>query len=316
MTSGDDLEPSGGGFHMRILAVRMIRSSNGLGAKFGEDCATAAVVRRRSLPKQRVARVSALDANRTGRVKTLRRRAARAALPVAILAFWFGVLMAIRRYPSEYDWRYMPLSNLLSPRHDPAGHLWACAGIALSGLCGLGWSVTPASLWSRGGAGSRPSGIWMIRLGGLCAPLAAVPPEWLRRIPEGHQLFTLLAFAGSCLGIVYLTFQSIEQIFLTQPPRPVGHHRIFATAIAGIAVVPILLAGIAQLYVFYVLPELGWVKLSWRANGVPVYLSFAFWEWITCFVLSAYTLFLSLAWSRTLVDSRNTMRDQAAPANS
>jgi hypothetical protein len=242
-----------------------------------------------------------VGAKRTSRATTLQRWAVCAALPVAVLAFWFGVLMAMFRYPSEYDWRYMPLSNLLSARRDPAGHLWACAGIAVSGLCGLGWSVTSARFFSHGLGGSRSSGIWMIRLGGLCAPLAAPPPEWLRRVPEGHQLFTLRTFAGWRLGIVYLTFQSIERIFLTETLRPVRQHRVYATAVAGTGALPILGAGLAQLYVFYVLPELGWVKLSWRANGVPVYLSFAFWEWITCFVLSAYTLFLSLAWSRTLI---------------
>ena len=154
----------------------------------------------------------------------------------------------------------------------------------------------------------------MIRLGDFCAPLAAAPPEWLRRIPEGHQLFTLLTFAGwPPRSIVYLTFQSIERIFPTEPLRPVRQHRVYATAVAGTGVFPILGAALAQLYVFYVLPELGWVKLSWRANGVPVYLSFAFWKWITCFVLCAYTLFLSLAWSRTLIGSRNTMRDFKSP---
>jgi hypothetical protein len=59
-------------------------------------------------------------------------------------------------------------------------------------------------------------------------------------------------------------------------------------------VFPIVLAAMAQAYVHYALPELRWVSLSWRARGVPVYLSFAFWEWVTCFVLSAYAAILSL----------------------
>jgi hypothetical protein len=256
-----------------------------------------------------------VDANRTSRIRMLRRRAASAALPVAVLAFWCGGLLAMRRYPTEYDWRYMPLSNLLSPRRDPAGHLWASAGIAVCGLCGLGWSAALARLWNQGTTRSRPSGIRMLQLGSLCMPLAALPPEWLRRIPEGHQLFTLLAFAGGCLGIVYLMFQTIERIFLARPGGPVRRHRIYATTVAGIAVLPILFAALAQAYVFYVLPELGWVKLSWRAEGVQVFLSFAFWEWITCFVLSAYALFLSLAWLGTFTGSRNISRDQTITAN-
>jgi hypothetical protein len=57
----------------------------------------------------------------------------------------------------------------------------------------------------------------------------------------------------------------------------------------------IFLAGLAEACVFYVLPQLHWVNLAWRAQGVPIYLSFAFWEWITCAVLSAYVVLLSLA---------------------
>jgi hypothetical protein len=58
---------------------------------------------------------------------------------------------------------------------------------------------------------------------------------------------------------------------------------------------PILMAGFAQAYVFYVLPEFRWVSPLWLTRGVPMYLSFAFWEWVTCAVLSAYMVVLSLA---------------------
>src|ERR1700678_2646629 len=145
-------------------AAQFVKRSE-FAARALEDCAMTAVVRRRTLSKHRVTRVSAVGANRTSRAKTLQRWAVCAALPVAVLAFWFGVLMAMWRYPSEYDWRYMPLSNLLSPRRDSAGHLWACAGIAVSGLCGLGWSLTSARFFSHGIGGSRSSGNWMFRLG-------------------------------------------------------------------------------------------------------------------------------------------------------
>jgi hypothetical protein len=64
---------------------------------------------------------------------------------------------------------------------------------------------------------------------------------------------------------------------------------------AGLAVLPIFLAGLAEAYVYYVLPQLHWVSLAWRARGVPVYLSFAFWEWITCALLSVYMAVLSVA---------------------
>jgi hypothetical protein len=69
---------------------------------------------------------------------------------------------------------------------------------------------------------------------------------------------------------------------------------LYAAALAAAAISPVLLAGFAQAYVFYALPGFPWVNLSWRAHGVPEYLSFAFWEWITCVVLSGYLVILSV----------------------
>jgi hypothetical protein len=62
--------------------------------------------------------------------------------------------------------------------------------------------------------------------------------------------------------------------------------------VAGFALLPIVLGGIVQAYVSYARPELPWVSLQWRARGLPVALSFAFWEWSSCAVLSAYTALL------------------------
>ncbi|MGO9512903.1 MAG: hypothetical protein ACLP2F_04570 [Steroidobacteraceae bacterium] len=74
-----------------------------------------------------------------------------------------------------------------------------------------------------------------------------------------------------------------------------GDPRIYAGLLAAVALSPILLAGVTQAYVSHALPQLPWVGLEWRARGVSAYLSFAFWEWITCVVFSAYTVSLCLA---------------------
>lgn len=210
--------------------------------------------------------------------------------------------MAARRYPSEYDWRYMTLSSLTSPARNPAGHLWASAGFVLCGLCGLHWTAVLARQWNRDGAGNLPGGIWALGLGYFFTACAAVVPRWLLPLPKGHEILALLAFTGLCLGTVHLTFLTVEQAFLRPTRGSVGHARWYAVFVAGAAVFPILLAGLAQAYVFYALPQLHWVSLSWRGRGVPVYLSFAFWEWITCVVLSAYMAILPLA---TLVGFRS-----------
>jgi len=227
--------------------------------------------------------------------KSFLRRASWVTAVLGMLAFWGGMLMAARRYPSEYDWRYMPVSNLLSPGRDPAGYLWASTGIVLSSLCGLCWAAVLAQRWTREGAGDRPRGIRALQFGNISMTCAAVLPQWLLRVQKGHEILTVMAFAGLCVGMVLLMFQTVERIFLRRMRRFLRHARLHAAILASVAVIPILLAGLAQAYVHYVLPELPWVNLSWRARGVPVYLSFAFWEWVTCVVLSAYMAILTLA---------------------
>ena len=203
--------------------------------------------------------------------------------------------MAALRYPSEYDWRYMPLSNLFSASRNPAGYLWASMGIVLCSLCELCWVAIFAQSWPHANASGRPSGLRAIQLGSFCMACSAALPRSLLPLRKGHELLTLLAFTGLCLGLVRLMFQTIERIFLRRQRDFMGNSRRYASVLAGSAVLPILLAGLAQAYVFYALPALHWVNLSWRAHGVPVYLSFAFWEWITVAVLSAYTMILAMA---------------------
>jgi hypothetical protein len=128
-------------------------------------------------------------------MRAFARQAMRSPAALGVLAFWGGLWIAMRRYPSEFDWRYMTISSRVYPERDPDGYAWAWAGIL---ICALG----------------------------------------------------------------------------------------------GTALLPIVLGRIVQAYLSFARPELPWVGLEWRARGLPVYLSFAFWEWSACAVLSAYTALL------------------------
>jgi hypothetical protein len=231
------------------------------------------------------------------------KKASWATAPLGVLAFWGGILIAARRYPSEYDWRYMPVSDLLSATRNPAGYLWASTGIVLCSLCVLCWAAILAQRWAHAKAIGHPSGLRAIQLGNFCMACSAALPKSLLPIRKGHELLTFLAFAGLCLGLVSMMFQTVERILLRRKRGSIRNSRRYASVLAGSAVLPILLAGLAQAYVFYALPALHWVNLSWRASGVPAYLSFAFWEWITCVMLSAYMMILGMTASRA--PSRN-----------
>lgn len=219
--------------------------------------------------------------------------ACRAAIPLGLLAFWGGVLIAAWQYPSEYDWRYMTLTSLLSASHDPAGHLWASGGIALAGLCVLCWAEALARRWQGEGAARQAIAIRALQVGSICMAGAAVLPQWLLRLRKGHEILVALAFACLCLALVLLLFRSIERMLLRRMSDSAGRTHFQAAVLGGAAVLPMLLAGAAQAYVYYARPELHWVNLSWRTQGVPPYLSFAFWEWVTCGVLSVCIAILS-----------------------
>jgi len=131
-------------------------------------------------------------------------------------------------------------------------------------------------------------------MGYVCMVCALLPARLLR-VPKGHEILALSAFIGLCIGIVQLTFQATERSIRLRARGFPGAPRAFAGLLAGAALSPVLLAGAAPAYISYALPQLPWVGPEWRARGVPVYLSFAFWEWVTCVVFSAYTVSLCLA---------------------
>jgi hypothetical protein len=126
---------------------------------------------------------------------------------------------------------------------------------------------------------------------------SAVLPSQLLVVRKGHEILVLLAFVGLCIGMVNLTFQTVDQRLLAQT---MCSSRVYTVVLSVGAVVPILLAGLVEAYIFYALPQLHWVSLAWRARGVPYFLSFSFWEWITCVVLSAYMAVVPLLATRSV----------------
>ena len=207
---------------------------------------------------------------------------------IGLLGFWAGLYLASRRYPSEYDWRYMTISSLLYPDRDPRGYSWAWCGVVACALGGLCW----VSVLMRSNP-TRP-GTWALALGYVCMVGCAVWPGHLLHLPRGHDLLALLAFVGICTGTVCFTYEWVEQGLRRRRVEGRAGARVCAGLAAGAALLPLCLVAITQADVARAFPHLPWVGLEWRARGVPAYLSFAFWEWATCAVFSAYIGGLSL----------------------
>jgi hypothetical protein len=215
--------------------------------------------------------------------------------PLGVLGFWAGMWAASRRYPSEYDWRYMTISSLLYPDRDPDGFVWAWAGVVLCALGGLCWVTAIVDSNRATKSRAQSVAVWALGFGYVCMVSCALWPGRLLKLPRGHDLLALLAFVAICIGTVQLTYLAVERNVRRRSPGFQGHAHVLAGIVSGAALVPILLVGATQADVAHAFPNLPWVGLEWRARGVPMYLSFAFWEWSACAVFSLYTVGLATA---------------------
>lgn len=219
------------------------------------------------------------------------RQALRTSSPWGVFAFWVGMLLAARGYPSEYDWRYMTISSLVYPQRNPDGYGWARAGIALCGLGGLYWAAWRLRARNRPGCEQSAAGMRALGLGYLSMTCCALLPERQLGLPRAHDLLALVAFIAICIGLVHATFQAAKLRATRHDPH--APHRARSAMVAFLVLSPILLAALSQAYVSHARPDLPWVGLTWRDRGIPLYLSFAFWEWVACVVFSMYVLALS-----------------------
>jgi len=122
---------------------------------------------------------------------------------IGLLAFWMGLTLAARSYPSEYDWRYMTISSLLYQDRNPHGYGWGRAGLAICGVCGLYWVLRSV----RGQGLTTAS----LTAGYLAMALCAVLPSPLLGIPKPHETLALTAFIAVCVGVSRLSFAALAR---------------------------------------------------------------------------------------------------------
>ena len=198
-------------------------------------------------------------------------------ITLGLLAFWTGLGLAARSYPTAYDWRYMTISSLLYQDRNPHGYLWGRAGLATCGVCGLYWVLK--SVRGRGFTTAT------LAAGYGCMALCALLPSPLLGVPKIHEVLALMAFIAVCVGVSRLSFAALAE------GRPASEQaappQLCALTVSSLPLLPVLLAVAAQIHAGRA--HLPWVSLVWRARGIPVYWSFAFWEWLAC---ALYTVFL------------------------
>ncbi len=213
--------------------------------------------------------------------------------PLATLSFVTGVLLSIHNFPSAFDWRYGTLTSLCSAATNPHGYVFSCVGLMIAFSTGLPLCGYIRVRFEPYAPRAAEFGYQAIRIGFLgCVAVGVerlLTQHHIWHIRKAHETVSIVTFFGLLLGIagnwICLT------AFLLRERRWPGWS---LAALSLISVSPILGAGLSQGYLFLVPNHFGWVGPEWARMDVPLYLSFAFWEWLTCGAIFVYLLLILL----------------------
>jgi hypothetical protein len=189
---------------------------------------------------------------------------------VAAVTIVLGVAAAAVRFPGGFDWAYTVISRLGSSKHNPDGAIWL-SGSLLAAVVLL-WPVA-GHLGRASGAGPGRPGVSIAALriglvgGGLLALEGLLSLDLALIGRKAHELLALITFAALYWGVLGLYLHRVRSAATSLWP-------------ALLLVLPLCAVGASQLALYFDQRELGWVNTGWRELGVPLWLSFAFWQWL------------------------------------
>lgn len=188
-------------------------------------------------------------------------------LSVSILVISWAIALSL--YPGAFDWQYTVVSALASRKHNPEGGPWFAGGLGLA--LALLWPFV-TSVWGARKRRNRLERrfILALRLGLIFGALMAVEsildPALPQRLEKTHEFLALLAFLFCYAAILGISLSSL------------GREKRFPWS-ALLLAAPIVGIGLSQFALYLGQRDLGWVDQSWRELGVPLWQSFAFWQW-------------------------------------
>jgi hypothetical protein len=172
-----------------------------------------------------------------------------------------------------------------------AAGLVAASGVGLAAVRfpgGFDWAYTVIS--RLGSHAHNPDGaVWL-----SAALLAAVTLLWpvarhLGRAGGAEHKPPKVSIAALRVGLVGGALLGLEGLFALELSR---------LARKAHEIVALLAVGASQLALYFDQRDLGWVNTGWRELGVPVWLSFAFWQWLAVAFLGIGIGFLVAAGAR------------------
>jgi len=193
----------------------------------------------------------------------------------AALCATLGVALAARHYPGGFDWAYTVISRLASENRNPAGAIWLSGGFVASML--FLWPLTRhLSEWGQAGLPRPNISSAALRMGIIAGMLLGLEGlfslDYSRLHRKGHEIVAILAFLGFYGGVLGLHLHRVRHAAASPWP-------------ALLVILPLLAVGITQIVLYFDQRDLGWVNTEWREMGIPIWLSFALWQWLAVLCL-------------------------------
>ncbi len=210
-----------------------------------------------------------------------------------VVAWLFAVSAA--HFPGGYDWRYDVMCRLGYSWVNPDGSVYWSLALCLVCVMGLPccgyFRLRLEHVSPRLSAFASRSLLAGLAAGFLVGLDGVFLPRLDGLMPKLHEVTATFAFAAIFFGVMGFWFAMMKWL------RSVPHWSIGACVLLSLLVaVPFTGAMVSQAYLFFVPNNLGWVGPGWAELGVPIYLSFAFWEWLAiagiylCLYLMAFLL--------------------------
>jgi len=181
-----------------------------------------------------------------------------------------GVALAARHYPGGFDWAYTVISRLASNHRNPDGAAWLSGSLLVAVV--LAWPTVGYLRRAMRSEGGRPRiPLLGLRMGLLAGAVLALEGLFaLDLSPLGrkaHEAVAVVAFLGFYVGVLGLQAYRVRRLGASLLP-------------ALLVALPLVAVGLSQVGLYFDQRDLGWVNTEWREMGIPLYLSFAFWQWL------------------------------------
>lgn len=218
--------------------------------------------------------------------------------PITVLiglgvCFFGSLVLAATFFPHGYDWRYMVISSLASPRDNPHAYGIACLGLAVSGLLLIPFAFFLQKRLGPFAPRLTASAGKLFLLGAICLTLSAliVPGHYrILGIGRSHEHLAQISSVAFCLSLI-LYLGAILRL-----PQSLALLRFLASVVVILPVTALIVSrlSLCLAYEFTSLTVYHAVKIS-------LWSSLALWEWVGAICIFFFLTLTTLTWPEVVV---------------